>query len=95
MDFAHQVYIQIAVEYGLVGLALWLVLAFYFTARLYREWRQRHHPFARGMGAGCLVGILAMYLHGLTDFALSIPANAFTFLLLYCMGFAAVRYKHR
>ncbi|MEW6365184.1 MAG: O-antigen ligase family protein [Acidobacteriota bacterium] len=95
MDFAHQVYIQIAVEYGLMGLALWLVLAFYFTARLYGRWRERHHPFARGIGAGCLVGIFAMYLHGLTDFALSIPANAFTFLILYCMGFAAVRYKRR
>lgn len=93
-EYAHNAYIQAAVDFGLVGLALWLTLAATCTYTLHREWKARHHPFARGLGAGCLVGICAMYLHSMTDFLLAIPANQFTVVALYGLGYSVVRWRH-
>ncbi len=90
-EYAHSAYVQAAVDYGLLGFGMWILLALGWTASLWKEWQTRHHPFARGLGAGCLAGILSMYLHGVTDFCLSIPAIEITFVFLFVIGFAAVR----
>jgi len=91
ITYAHNAYVQVAVEYGLAGFILWAAIAAAVTWRLYRDWGRRHYSYARGLGVGCLAGILAMYLHSLTDYHLSIPATQFAFIMLFVIGYAAVK----
>jgi tetratricopeptide (TPR) repeat protein len=49
------------------------------------RWRKRRANFAKGVGLGAILGILAILIHGFTDFNLQIPANA-----VYFVGLCAL-----
>lgn len=85
-DKAHNAYLELAVEAGIVGFAAiagalcWIVGS--VTAGLFRRRRNRTYP-AVALGATVLVGSHAVY-----DFSVQIPAVAVTWLALLGMGFA-------
>lgn len=74
-QYAHNDYLQLLAEGGIVafGLALWFILLWYrkVTAR----WLNRHDPFAAYLALAGMTAIFAMLIHSLTDFNLHIPAN--------------------
>jgi len=74
VDYAHNDYLQILSELGIVGLALTLALAAVIA------WRAATAAFQRGpsawLGMGLLASLLALALHSLVDFNLYVPANA-------------------
>ena len=81
-DHTHNDYVEIAVDTGLVGLALLagvFVLAACRVLRLMRDGEPRHH---RGLATGLAMALCAMGMHALVDFPLQIPANAWTFTVL-------------
>lgn len=87
-DHAHNDYVEIAVDTGLVGLGLLMLAAlatFWRAATLLRDSQPRLH---RGVGAAALMAITCMALHSLVDFNLQIPANAFTLVLLMALVWA-------
>lgn len=59
----HQQYLQVAVEYGLLGLLTWLFLILWLVVRLSSLLRREHGADA-AIGAGMLVAFL---LHGMLD----------------------------
>ena len=88
-DYAHNDYIQIATETGLVGLALLgsIVLSTLFASL--RTLQRRRDPLARGIAFGVTMGIIALMIHSWVDFNLQIPANALTFAVLQALGWIA------
>jgi O-antigen ligase len=86
-DFAHNDYLQLLAELGLVGFAIGATLAFSVVRMAVRRAVRSADPGARYFavaGAGALAAIL---LHSLADFNLYIPANAM--LLAWIAGMTA------
>jgi tetratricopeptide (TPR) repeat protein len=85
LSYAHNDYLEFTAENGvpaggcLIAAGVWL---FVFLAG---KWRKRRANFAKGVGLGALLGILAILIHGFTDFNLQIPANA-----VYFVGLCAL-----
>lgn len=86
LSYTHNDYLELTAENGivagacLIGAGAWL---FVFLAGM---WRRRRNNFAKGIGLGALLGILAIFIHGFTDFNLQIPANAVYFVGLFALA---------
>ncbi len=73
VDFAHNDYLEFAAEAGLIGFAL-----FGLGVALLLRCRARAGARADEIGLAAGLGLAALALHSLTDFHLSIPADALT-----------------
>ncbi len=81
VDYAHNDYLQVLADSGIVGgiIALsFIVLIGFAMARATRS----RDPFACGLALGLSAGILGLLVHSLFDFNLQIPSNALLFLVL-------------
>jgi O-antigen ligase len=88
-DHAHNDWLQILAERGVVGFGLWLGL---IGGAVFAGFRSvaRRNARARGLALGGALGLLALALHGLGDFNWQIPANgALSLLLIALVGAAA------
>ncbi len=79
-NFAHNDYLQSAVEMGLLAP---LILFWLFVVIFKRGFGRA--PASSWAVLGCATGILSLFLHGFIDFNFHIPAN-----LLLCICFAAL-----
>jgi len=85
-DHAHNDYVELAADTGLVGLAL-LGCAFVLTGwRLIRLMGDRTPALDRGLAAGLGMGLLCAALHAAVDFTLHTTANALTVTILMAMA---------
>ena len=75
VEYAHNDYLQILAELGVIGFALTMAFALWvFRRGLQAAFREEaQHPW---LGMGVLASLLAIGLHSLVDFNLYIPANA-------------------
>jgi O-antigen ligase len=75
-SWAHNDYLQLAIELGLPGalLTLWLLAAFFRRARLVRGDLLPDRPL-HALHAGFASALAAVAVHSLTDFSLHLPAN--------------------
>ena len=87
--YAHNDYLQLLVEMGLLGLITVLTGGFYFFRdNFYKpilnklDLQQRRDPYVVNMVLGCFVGLMSMSLHNILDFNMHIPANALTFTVI-------------
>ena len=74
-DYAHNEYLNLAADYGLVGvgLMLWVMVAFFRHAWVLRG---SPDPEKYTFALGALVGVIALLVHCAFDFVLHIPANS-------------------
>jgi O-antigen ligase len=86
LEHAHNDYLELLAEAGIVGGGLLIFVAFGALGVLFARWARRNDHFVRGVGIGCLAGIAAMLIHSLTDFNLHITANAVLFVSLYALA---------
>jgi O-antigen ligase len=78
---AHNDYLQILADCGLVGSAI----ALWFLIVLFRDFARalsHRDEMMVGMALGCGGGVVAMLVHSLFDFNLQLPSNALLFLTL-------------
>jgi putative inorganic carbon (HCO3(-)) transporter len=97
-DFAHNDFLQIGIEYGLIGsLFFGLIVVLCFTKAIQAQ-KQRHTAILKGMGFAAMMGIMSIMIHSSTDFNLQIPANALLFTLLCaiaCIAHSMEQQEHR
>lgn len=90
VDHAHNDYLELLAETGLVG----GVCLFGFIALLVERGRSNLGPsksaVSRSLSAGALVACAGLLLHSLVDFNLHIPSNALLFFLLAAMATSSV-----
>lgn len=85
-EHAHNDYIQLLAETGGVGVGLAAGMLGIGVGFILAGWRRRRSPWAKGLLMGIVTGLVAMLIHGLSDFNFHIPANAVLFVVL--MGLA-------
>jgi putative inorganic carbon (HCO3(-)) transporter len=68
---AHNLFLQIAVDLGLPGLAAWLVMAWVIARSAWQVYRagRRAAGWLAGLGAGLLAVQVALVIHGVVDAA--------------------------
>lgn len=87
-NHAHNDYIELAVDVGLVGLLPLLLLAAATAWRAARLLHDDQPRLSRGIGVAALTALICMGLHSLVDFNLQIPANALVFTTLLALVWA-------
>ena len=82
INAAHNEYVQVLVEMGLLGLGImfWFIVA--LCRRGYRNVRDWTHDVGSAMSLAALLGCLGLLVHSLSDFNLQIPANGALFFVL-------------
>jgi len=88
-DHAHNDYLEVAAETGLVGVLLWLWFFAAWFRHVLGRIRRRRSRYHRLVSIGALGGVVALLLHGLVDFNLRVGANAFLFFVLAGLAVAA------
>lgn len=94
-NHAHNDYIEIAADTGLIGLGLLLAIAAHAFWSAIRLIRDRSHPMLRSVGFAGVMSLVAMALHATVDFNLHIPATALTFCVVLALPSAANRLQAR
>lgn len=89
-DHAHNDYVQIAAETGLVGFGLLAGLVLLAIWRIARLWRLHESRLNRGMAFGAAMAVCAFLVHSWVDFNLQIPANALYFSVILALVWALV-----
>ena len=84
--FAHNDYLQLTAELGIVGAAILAAFLLPIFARAFRA-STSHDRHTRALGLGCAGAMTAIGLHSLADFNMYIPANALLF--AWILGIAA------
>lgn len=89
-NFAHNDYLQLLIECGVLGfgMALW---AAYETMEKLWQWRREQSGEVAILASSALAGVAAMLIHSLVDFNLHIPANALIFSILLSLALATSR----
>lgn len=90
-DHAHNDYLEVATEQGLVGSLLLGAAVCWIVWTLYTGYRSRRNPLMRGVIFGCLLSVIYMLMHSAVEFNFQIPANAIYFFAISALGIAACR----
>lgn len=94
-DQAHNDFVQVASDTGLLGLALWLTTGLASAWRALRLIDDHQSAINRGLGVATLMAVFCMGLHSMVDFNLHIPANALTFTVLLALVWALPEQRRR
>jgi len=81
VDYAHNDYLQILADTGIVGGAIAGCFIVVILLAMYRGVRSRD-PLCAGMALAAGTGIVAVLIQSLSDTDLQIPSNALLFLVL-------------
>lgn len=96
VDYAHNDYLQLLAEGGLVGCAIFLGAVGRWGWFVVRGWEGRRDPFVRGLVMGGLGAVTAAAGHSVADFGLHMPANALVLAAILALVPAAVTLRfHR
>lgn len=98
---AHNDYLQIFSETGIIGMSLLLLFGIFAIAKALRLIRLASDHIARDRIArhrtltairiGALTGCFGLLLHSITDFNLQIPSNALLFFILAAIATSGLR----
>ncbi|RMD70793.1 MAG: O-antigen ligase family protein, partial [Gammaproteobacteria bacterium] len=94
-DHAHNDYLEILDEGGIIGLGLLGGAVVLSLAASVLAQARRRDPLLRGMGFAATMGIAALLIHSAVDFNLQIPANAATFMVVLALGWIAFGLRSR
>jgi hypothetical protein len=88
-DFAHNDYVQIAAETGVVGLLLCGAVVLGALWQALRAMRLRRDSLMRGTAFGVTMAICWLLIHSSVDFNLQMPATSFTTTVILALAWIA------
>lgn len=91
VDYAHNDWIQLFAETGIVGLIILGGGFLWFMGHSINLWRKSQDPLSIGLGLGGLGALMAVAVHSLMDFSLHIPANALLVALITAITSLSLR----
>jgi len=94
-NHAHNDYLELLSELGIVGLSLLGIAVLLSISASIRAMQRRHSPLFLGMAFASFMGITSILIHSSTDFNLQIPSNAMMFMLMMALGFIALHMQDR
>lgn len=86
---AHNVYLQLLVETGIIGLAAFLWVLVTMTILAVRRWRRAESAWSRGIAAGIAASLSALWVYGFSDHYYSCPHGEVT-TLFWMLGVVLV-----
>jgi O-antigen ligase len=89
IDHAHNDYLELAAETGLIGAFLLFVPIFYLLIRMIIFFLKDHRRYRSAILLGCIGSTLGLLIHSLFDFNLQVPANAMIFAAVLGIGYKA------
>ncbi len=89
VDHTHNDYVEIAADYGLLGLAILGALVVSTLGVVMQVMARRKSELPWGMAFGVAMAIVGLAVHSTVDFNLQIPANAMTIVVILAMGWIA------
>lgn len=92
VERAHNDYLQILAETGIVGFVALAAFLFLLFRRGWRILVSTRDGFRRGVCLGALAGCFGIAVHSFFDFPLRTPANAFVFLTLAALATVQLSY---
>jgi len=92
-DFAHNDYLQVLAELGIVGFAAGMVFVLRILTGVGRNVLYAHSIDERCRSIACVAAMTAMLLHSLVDFNMYVPSNAMVF--AWIAGVASVSLARR
>lgn len=90
VEQAHNDYLQIMADAGVLGLVCVAGFIFLLFKRGWRTIGETTNPFRRAVAIGALAGCGGILIHSFFDFPLRTPANAFFFLTLTVLATASI-----
>lgn len=89
VDHAHNDFVEIATDYGLVGLGVLGLFVGMTLVTVLKVLARRKSRLPWGIAFGVAMGITGLAVHSTVDFNLQIPANALTMVVILAMGWVA------
>ena len=86
MDHAHNDYLELASDTGILGAALLFIPIIVLLFKMIRAYVKAHNRYRRSVLLACIGGSAAMLIHSIADFNLQIPANALLFAVVLGIG---------
>ena len=86
VEYAHNDYLQVLAETGVVGLAACGLIVVLATIQALLAMRRRNDPLMRGAAFGVSLAICWLLIHSTVDFNMQIPANAFTMSMMMALA---------
>lgn len=95
MPYAHNEYLQFALEYGIFGFTGFLIIGAAYFRRVFREFRRGHGQFRKAVRLGSLMAVVSLMIHSTVDFNLQYFPNAATLCVFLALAFCEFDRKGR
>ncbi|MBI5900154.1 MAG: O-antigen ligase family protein [Rhodocyclales bacterium] len=86
VEYAHNDYLQILAEMGVVGLVCVGLIVLLATIQALTALRRRNNPLMRGTAFGASLALCWLVIHSTVDFNMQIPANAMTMSVILALA---------
>lgn len=84
---AHNDYLELTTETGLIGILLLFVPIFVLLVKMVRSFLSDTRRYRPSITLGCIGSTVALLLHSVADFNLHIPSNALVFAVVLGIGY--------
>ena len=92
---AHNDYLEYLAELGVFGFVFLAGGILILLINSFLVWKERRHPWVKGLALGGIIAVICMLIHSVTDFNLQIPANMVLFSVALSLTITVAFYKRK